>query len=216
MKIAVGLFGIHYLEGINHWCFGEKANTVDYRKTYKNCKDNIYNCFGSSASIDYFSATYRSIISQELLNDYNFCKIQFDEIDNSTLEGDEKFIRRNRIFKKTIEMMINPEYHYDFALITRYDMNMLVNINSLQFDFDKINIFYKVKWDSFTDELIDDNFYYMRYDKLRDFYNNISLIPENISSHLWCNYLTNLHMLIDGSYYSHESPIYYINRIPLK
>jgi len=216
MKLAVGLFGIHYLEGINHWCFGEKSHTVDYRKTYKNCKDNIYNCFGTSTTIDYFSATYQSSISQELSKDYNFYRLHFEEIDNSNLKGDEKFIRRNRIFKKTIELMINSEYHYDFALITRYDMNMLVNINSLSFDLDKINVFYKAKWDGYTDQLIDDNFYYMKYDKLIDFYNNVSSIQENISSHLWCNYLTNLHMVIDGSYYSHESPIYYINRVHLE
>jgi len=212
MKIAVGLFGIHYLEDLNHWAFGEKSHTVDYRKTYKNCKNNIYNSLGTNASIDYFSATYQSAISQELLRDYNFRKIRFNKVNNSPPIRDEKFLRRNRIFKKTIELMIDPAYDYDFALITRYDMRMKVDINSLVFDFDKINVFYKAKWNGYSEELIDDNFYYMRYDKLRDFYNNVLLIPENISSHLWCNYLTNLHMAIDGSYYSHESPIYHINR----
>ena len=210
-KIAVGLFGIHYLEEMNHWCFGK--NTVDYRKTYENNKNNIYNLLGST-SIDYFSATYDSSIYKELLKDYHFRKIQFNEVNNSpATHDDEKFIKRNRIFKKTIELMIDPAYDYDLALITRYDMRMKVKINDLTFDFDKINVFYKAKWKGYSEELIDDNFYYMPYNKLQDFYNNILRIPENITSHLWGNHLTNIHMAVDGSYYSHESPVYNINRI---
>jgi hypothetical protein len=210
-KIAVGLFGIHYLQDLNHWCFGK--HMVDYRKTYENCKNNIYNLLGSDVSIDYFSATYDSAIYQELLKDYNFRRIQFNEVDNSTaIHDDEKFIRRNKIFKKTIELMIDPEYDYDFALITRYDMRMKVKINSLSFDFDKVNVFYKAKWNGYDEELIDDNFYYMPYNKLQDFYNKMLTIPENITSHLWGKYLTDLHMVVDGSYYSHESPVYNINR----
>lgn len=208
-KTAVGLFGIHYLQDMNHWCFDKQ--TVDYRKTYENAKDNIYNSL--DADIDYFSATYDSTIFQELLKDYKFKRIRFDEVDNSTTtQDDEKFIRRNRIFKKTIELMIDPTYDYDFALITRYDMRMKVNINSLSFDLDKINVFYKAKWGGYNEELIDDNFYYMPYNKLQDFYNKILTIPENITSHLWGKYLTDLHLAVAGSYYSHESPVYSINR----
>jgi len=209
-KIAVGLFGIHYLENINHWCFDRY--TVDYRKTYENCKNNIYNQLGKDVSIDYFSATYDSTIFQELLKDYKFRRIQFNEVNNDPKVNDDIFIRRNQIFKKTIKLMIDPQYDYDFALITRYDMRMKVNISSLTFDLDKINVLYRAKWNSYSEELIDDNFYYMPYNRLQDFYNKIMTIPENITSHLWGNYLTDVHMAVDGAYYSHESPVYHINR----
>ena len=110
--------------------------------------------------------------------------------------------------------MIDPQYDYDFALLTRYDMRMKVDISSLNFDLDKINVLYRAKWNSYSQDLIDDNFYYMPYHRLQDFYNKIMTIPENITSHLWCNYLTDLHMAVDGAYYSHESPVYHINRNP--
>jgi len=210
MKLAVGLFGIHYIEKLNHW--SDYGMSVDYRKSLQNCKTNMFDSFLDS-TVDYFSATYKSPLSQVLLNDYKFRKIQFNDIDNTPPINNEKFIRRNRIFKKTVKLMLG--YDYDFALITRYDIRMMVNINTLTFDFDKINLFYKTKWGE-DYNLCDDNFYFLPYNRLQKFYDDICLIDESISSHRWNQYLSDLNYLIDGIYYSHQSKIYHVTRTASK
>jgi hypothetical protein len=90
-------------------------------------------------------------------------------------------------------------------------MLMKKKIDVERFDYSKVNVFYQAKWGSEHD-LCDDNFYFMTYDTLKNFYNDICALEENISSHRWSRHLSNLHYMYPGAYYSHESDLYSIHR----
>lgn len=211
MRLAVGLFGIHFVEDLNHWA--NWTTSTDYRKTYQNNRDNIYSCF-KDTTIDYFSATYHSPVVIQLEKDYKFHEVRYFELDSSTPIGNEMFTRRNQIFKRTIELILDSKSTYDCVLITRYDMLMKKKIDIELFNYDKVNVFYQAKWGSEHD-LCDDNFYFMSRSKLEKFYNDVCALSEEISSHRWSRHLPDLHYMYPGSYYSHESTLYAICRTKL-
>lgn len=220
MKVAVGLFGIHYIDNLNHWR-GWKHG-VDYRKTFHNQFTQIY----SNHDVRYYSATYYSDIQNELLNDYNFTSITFREIDN-TLETDPR-IKRNRVFKDTIKLILEDTSDCDLVILTRYDLHFKKNFYSLDINFDKVNFLcgprsgqYKKRNSGYID-LVDDNFYCIPRHLLQSFYDKVESIPEIMSSHQYHKWFDDYHLMIT-QWYSHNLPsyrntynnfYYYIVRIP--
>ena len=220
MKVAVGLFGIHYIDNLNHWR-GWKHG-VDYRKTFHNQFTKIY----SNHDVRYYSATYYSDIQNELLNDYNFTSITFSEIDN-TSETDPR-IKRNKVFKDTIKLILEDTSDCDLVILTRYDLHFKKNFYSLDINFDKVNFLcgpkigeYKKKNDGYAD-LVDDNFYCIPRHLLQSFYDTVETIPETTSSHQYHKWFDDYHLMI-RQWYSHNLPsyrniynnlYYYIVRIP--
>jgi hypothetical protein len=213
-KLAVGLFGIHYIEGLNHWC--NWITTVDYSKTYINNKQYLYDDFESGGNIlDFYSATYTSSKLEDLKQDYKFRSLSIHAINNTVSNNwTESFIKRNRIFKRTVELILDSNIKdYDFVILTRYDMDFKLPVISLNMAFDKINLFYQAKWGD-NQNLCDDNFYFMPYSKLQYFYDQISKIDESICGHEYHLYFKpgDLHYMVSGAYFSHESPVYQIYR----
>jgi hypothetical protein len=206
MKVTVGLFGIHYVDTLNHW-LGWKHG-VDYRKTFHNQFTQIY----SSHDVKYYSATYYSDIQNELLTDYNFTSITFSEIDN-TSETDPR-IKRNKVFKNTIKLILEDTSDCDLVILTRYDLYFKKNFYSLDINFDKVNFLcgvtrsnrYEKKNDRDTD-LVDDNFYCIPRDLLQSFYDTIETIPETIPSHKYHKWFDDYHLMISGRWYS-SFPVY--------
>ena len=207
MKVAVGLFGIHYVDTLNHW-LGWKHG-VDYRKTFHNQFTQIY----SSHDVKYYSATYYSDIQNELLTDYNFTSITFSEIDN-TSETDPR-IKRNKVFKNTIKLILEDTSDCDLVILTRYDLYFKKNFYSLDINFDKVNFLcgvtrsnrYEKKNDRDTD-LVDDNFYCIPRDLLQSFYDTIETIPETIRAHEYHKPFDDYHLMISGRWYS-SFPVYH-------
>lgn len=206
-KIAVGLFGVHYQKELAHW-MGWKPN-VDYKTTIENNREALFNNFNAH----FYSSTYFSSVLNDLINDYKFEYLKLKHINNVKQNLEDAFFIRNSIFLDTINLIIESNHKYDYVLLMRYDMyfkqkSILDLINP-----EKINFICRAKW-GVNENLIDDNFYFMPYNKLLNFYCEISKIPKKISSHEYCNYIDNneIHYLIDGKYYSHEIPIYSIMR----
>jgi hypothetical protein len=217
-KLAVGLFGIHYVENLNHWM--KWKTTVDYSDRYKNNREFLYNDFESAGNcLDFYSATYFSDNINSLIKDYRFKSLSLENIDNqASSDLSTSFVKRNRIFKKTIKLILdNKSNDYDFVILTRYDMDFKLPIINLNLDYDKINLFYRAKWGD-NHNLCDDNFYFMPYSKLQYFYDQISKIDESICGHEYHLYFKpdDLHYIVDGAYFSHESPIYNLKRVSLK
>ena len=210
-KLAVGLFGIHYLDNLNHWK-GWKHG-IDYRKTFHNQFTQIY----SNHDVKYYSATYYSDVQNELLNDYNFTSITFSEIDNNP--DTNQWIKRNRVFKNTIKLILEDKSDWDLAILTRYDLHFKKNFYSLDINFDKVNLLCgvpsqmkhkhkKMKINSGDADLVDDNFYCIPRHLLQSFYDTIETIPETTSSHKYHRWLDDYHLMISGQWYTSNLPLY--------
>ena len=203
MKLAIGLFGIHYINELNHW-MGWR-NGVDYRKTYTNQSDLIYSKFQTQ----YYSATYYSDIENELLSNYNFSNVVFKEVDNSS---SNPLIKRNTIFKNTVKLILDNDTDSDLVLLTRYDLRFKGGFDLFNIDYNKINFLFGNRSGNDSD-LVDDNFYIIPKSFLKYFYETINEAPENVSSHLYHKWFKDYNFLIDGWYYSHENPFYEITRV---
>ena len=202
MKVAVGLFGIHYVDTLNHWA-GWKHG-VDYRKTFHNQFTQIY----SNHDVKYYSVTYYSDIQNELLNDYNFTSITFSEIDN-TSETDPK-IKRNKVFKNTIKLILEDTSDCDLVILTRYDLHFKKNFYSLDINFDKVNFLCGARRNhksGIDTDTVDDNFYCIPRHLLQSFYDTIETIPETIRAHEYHKPFDDYHLMISGRWYS-SFPVY--------
>jgi hypothetical protein len=206
MKLAIGLFGIHYINELNHW-MGWR-NGVDYRKTYTNQSDLIYSKFQTQ----YYSATYYSDIENELLSNYNFSNVVFKEVDNSS---SNPLIKRNTIFKNTVKLILDNDTDSDLVLLTRYDLRFKGGFDLFNIDYNKIN-FLCGNMNGNDSDLVDDNFYIIPKSLLKYFYETINEASENLSSHLYHKLFEDYNFLINGWYYSHENPFYEIIRVNFK
>jgi hypothetical protein len=206
-QIAVGLFGIHYQEDMQHW-MGWIAQ-VDYKSVWENNKKILFDNFIPS----FFSATYFSPMVDTLLKDFNFDAIKLKKITNiKQINLTDAFIIRNTIFLNTMRLIIESNKFYDYVLLTRYDLHFKEPIlNYLKLE--KINLICRTKWGS-DEDLVDDNFYFMPFDKFKMFYNTINSIPITETSHRYHKYFNaeDMSYLVEGKFYSHEIPIYFIKR----
>lgn len=207
MNVAVGLFGIHYQSNLSHWMNWNLS--IDYKQTYENNNEKLY----KKIIPTYYSSTYYSDKLQNLLDDYKFQSIKLQKIDNKI----ETFIgnnwkKRNKRFKETIQLILDDNIIYDYVILTRYDIMLNSYPLDLNVDWDKINVFCKSKSGN-NDSLIDDNFYLLPFSELKIFYKKILNLDETIWAHEYNKFIDNFNYLIDGSYYSHEIPVYKLHRI---
>lgn len=203
MKLAVGLFGIHHINGLNHW-MGWKTG-VDYRETYHNSFEKIYN----GHDLRFYGSTYNSPIQHELVKDFNFSYCNFGEIDNNP--DSNPVVKRNKIFKNLLKLMLQTATDYELAVLTRFDLHYKQGWSELKIDTNKINFLCGAKCGP-DSNLVDDNFYIIPQHLLKSFYEVVETIPEDISSHQYQKYFTDYNLMIDGFWYSHELPFYHIHR----
>jgi hypothetical protein len=207
MKVAVGLFGVHYIDNLEHWANWNVC--INYKNTFENNKEKLYNKIIPS----YYSSTYYSDKLLNLIDDYKFKSIQLQHIDNKVeFNRNDNWKKRNKRFKETIKLILDDNIIYDYVILTRYDIQLNDYILELNVDFNKINVVCKAKsGDDYS--LIDDNFYLLPYSELKGFYDTISKIDETIWGHSYNRFINNFNYLIDGSYYSHEIPTYQLFKI---
>jgi hypothetical protein len=209
MKIAVGLWGIHYVERMYHWKhFFQK---IDYKNTYNNQKEYLYTAFENS-QCDFYSSTYFSPVIDQLIKDYNFSGLRLSPIDNSYAIEGPKHYRRNRSLRQTVRLILDQPHKnpktYDYVLFTRYDLFYKQKLNTFNLDFNKINLLGKSNWhpDIYT---CDDNFYFMPFSKLEEFNKIINSFQIHVSAHNWLSGFQDAHFVIDG-YYTGPIPADYI------
>ena len=210
MKTAIGLFGIHYLYELNHWM--DWKNCVDYRETFDNNQTHIWNGMDTT----FYSSTYYSEILPQLISDFGFKSLQLAKVDN-TKETDAglNWAKRNRRFKETIKLILEDGIEYDRVILMRYDLLFKQNPFELNYKSDSINLICKAKLGD-DDSVCDDNFYIIPYSELVGFYDKVCKIDEKIMAHYYNHYINDFNYLIEGAYYSHELPVYTINRISLR
>ena len=202
MKVAVGLFGIHYEPNLKHWMHWDI--NVDYTEGYDLNNKILYNTFDA----DFYSSTYFSTKTNQLITDFKFKSIRLQHIDNK-VENDigNNWKKRNKRFKETIELILDSNIVYDYVILTRYDIEFIVNPFECNIDDDKINVACKMNSDSIP-YLIDDNFYLFSFSKLNYFYDEIEKIDETIWAHNYHQYIDNFNFLVDGLYNVNNIPIY--------
>jgi hypothetical protein len=202
MKVAVGLFGIHYLEELNHWMNWKLR--VDYEDGFENNKKILYN----TIDVDFYSSTYFSEKLNNLIKDYKFTALKLQHIEN-ILEDDinNNWKKRNKRFKETIELILNSNIQYEYVILTRYDIGFSSNPLEFNIDKEKINVTCKM-FSASEPYLIDDNFYFLSYANLNNFYKEIINIDERLWAHCYHNYIDNFNFLVDGLHYTHNMPIY--------
>lgn len=190
MKLAVGLFGIHYEDHLKHWMKWDIK--VDYKKSVENFKE----CIFLDHDVNIYSSTYFSEKVNELIKDYSFRSLRLAEIDNN-YENDLGFNmqKRNRRFKETIKLILDDNIIYDYVLLTRYDIFFKQKIWDLDINYNEINVMYEGVWGN---KIIDDNFYFMPYDKLQFFYDKVDSINEKEGSHYYYKHIDNINLIVKG------------------
>lgn len=182
MKLAIGLFGIHYINEFHHWLKG--LSVVNYKDSVENNITFFKNYLSKDTDLTFFGSTYFSDKLIELIDDYKFKSLKLTNVYNS---DDVDWVinrrERNRRFKEVINLILNDDNEYDFVLLTRFDIFLKDKIYEFKLDLEKVNILYDADdWENGI-SFIDDNFYLLPYKNLRNFYNQICFIDEKISSH---------------------------------
>lgn len=207
MKYAIGLFGIHYQKHMYHWMPNWVVNV-----NYKNVIDNNQRFLYGNLNSSFYSSTYFSEKTSDLICDFKFRKLQLTEFINEKENYlPNRWIKRNLRLRETIKLILDDTEQYDFVILTRFDLIFKKNIFEYSFNNDKINLICKSYWNN-EDDLADDNFYFMKFDLLQEFYDNLLTIPLNVFSHHYNRYITNFHYLIDKSFYNNNIPAYKIDR----
>lgn len=204
-KLAILFFGIHYLQNYHHW-MGWDCN-IDHRKSIDNYQKYIFNFFKQKYDIDVFLSTHDSDILRDLENLYHPKQIIISQLDNNKTAIKQ---RRIRILEGIYAIeKYDIDKKYDLCLLTRFDLEFIYNFERLNIMHDHINVSYKTGCGS-DKSLLDDNFYIIDRRLLTKFKECIYNLPENIWLHNIHHYNKEMafNPMIDGFYYSHESPLY--------
>jgi len=118
MKIAIGLFGIHYQKQLIHW-MPDWLLDIDYKNVLDNNKKYLYR----NNDITFYSSTYFTEKLPELINDFKFKKLQLNQMQNEKNEIiQNRWIKRNKRFKETIKLILDDGVEYEYAIIQRFDL----------------------------------------------------------------------------------------------
>lgn len=199
MKLALILFGISYAEHIKHWT--GKELSINYKTSVDNYKQYLFKYFENLGyDIDIFLSTYKSKKSKELLDTYKPKKYNLFPPLKYTKKN--KRIGKNSNIIKAIEIAIkhskNINYKYDLCVITRFDLNFMIDFNekNVNIKTDMFNVVSQLR----VHELICDNFYIIPWSMIKNFYFVLKRhglnrshhhIKERIESFASINYILN-------------------------
>jgi hypothetical protein len=202
-NIAVGLFGISYKKDYNHW-MGWKTNP-DWRKTnYRNTLHKILK--DNNNNVDHFLSTYHHEDEEELLSDFKPKSYILNNFDS----GSSVYNRHCR-FKETLNLF---DANYDYYIMTRFDLSFIIEeLSRCQVESESINVTSKHSLGEDT-EVLCDSFYIFDNSMLESFRIFINNLPPDNQD---IGYYHKLHRypnspkfsyMIDGSYYSHNCPVW--------
>lgn len=195
--------GIHYASIYKHW-MGWKTG-IDYRRVFNNNHEFLWS--NNELFFDFYASTYDSPILDVLNKDYRFKDIIINKLE----EGNHT-IHRNSRFVEALDLLAKNQSGYDGFVITRFDLWWIDSPFRKKLSLDHVNLLYKAKWGD-DDSICDDNFYFIPKNMLSEFYQFIKDLPIEVHSHKYNHHYSNFHYIVDGAYYSHESPFYRIDRI---
>lgn len=206
-NIAIGFFGISYKNNYNHW-MGWKTNP-DWRNT--NYKSSLYKLLvKNNNNIKHFLSTYQHDLENELLSDFNPQAYKL----NNFQEGSWVYYRHCR-FKEVLNLF--PDY-FDYYIMTRFDLSFNYdNLFNCKISDSSINVTSKHGVGEDID-LQCDYFYMFDQTMLEIFKSFINTLPPDNGDICYYHKLHRLKnaprfsYMIDGSYYSHNCPIWRIVR----
>lgn len=210
MTIALLLRGISYLRNYQHYT---GANlTVDYRDTFDNLKTMLIDpLINKYKDVDVFIATYNSILTNKLIEDYNPKEHIFIDYHESSKQMD--------LYQEGLKLLNKQDniMNYELIIICRFDLELKQSIVDLNFKQNKFNflwnehgnrpadcihIFPPIYLDPFINTL-----------EISKFRTCLHCILELLSSKINKN---NIHYILDEAYDSNsdraENPIYKIIR----
>ena len=191
-KIAIILFGYHYIERIICSNF-KNGRTVDYTVSLNNYKKYIFNYFTSLGyDIDVFISSYNSIKEKDLIRDYNPVEYKLTEL--ITDRKKRRVCCNDRIIDG-ISMCESyskkNNMSYSNVLLTRFDLYFMIDFNKANFNFKKFQIVSFL--DNKDDRGMDDNLYFFPFEYISIFRN--ILIENKLSytkagRHFYFNLIT--------------------------
>lgn len=213
-RLALGLFGIHYLENYNHIWTGYNVK-IDFRKSLDNYKEYIFEYF-KDYKIDTFVSTYHSEFEDELFSNYQINDHR--KLSIKTFTNNFPIVEKNGRFEKLLDLIINYQMShylsYDLCLITRFDLFFKLSFDKLNILENKLNYTCNIKY---GDNLfIDDNFYIISKNDIYNLKKLSNHIPENKWYHEINNYnkgIFEINPMIEENYFSHENPLYNFTRL---
>lgn len=176
-KIALILYGISYSE-YKHWNSEWFKNNlmIDYRYSYENYQKYIFKYFNNlNYDIDVFICTNNSSKENEIVQLYKPKSYSFtDNLNNIHLS-------KNIKLKTGIELCIDyatyNNINYKNIIITRFDLNFLIDFNKVNIDLDKFNFVSIME----KNNRVCDNFYILPFKIIRKF---LRIVNSNIDESL--------------------------------
>ena len=169
-KMCILLVGLSYVEDYVHW--SGKKYTIDFRLSYQNIKEKLFDCFNELYDIDIIICTNNNKYEKLLKEIYNPIHIIFNNSNKNC-----KNIECLNYFKSIYN-------DYDAMIYTRPDIYFNDSFDNVNLD--KINIVSILE----KNDLIDDNFYYIPYTHMHKFINVlIKNIEVNINNNTICHHL---------------------------
>ena len=153
MKIGVSLAGISYTTS---------GKQRDFRKTYANFFETIYEPLLTNNSVSVYTTTYQHELNKEFLAAYKPKKYQFIPFEGSHPRS--TFMHG---------LCLVEEEDLDFLICTRFDIKFNQKITDMNVDYTKFNFFFKEKgmWESH--KFVTDTFFAFPFKNLYCFANSI-------------------------------------------
>jgi hypothetical protein len=174
-----------------------------------NYRDTILKTLYSNGnSVDHYMSTYGHEREEELIRDFNPKKYIIKKFDNSC-----KSRLRHERFKEVLDLF---DENYDYYIMTRFDLEFSMEcLRRCEIKQGSINVTSKHGLGE-DRELVCDNFYLFERESLLGFRKFIGELPKiddfySLRLHRYEN-SPEFSFLIEGSYYSHNCPLWRIVR----
>jgi len=138
-----------------------KQNDAVYKDYHKLTNASIINPLKEKYKVDVFISSYNSIEKDNVIDLYKPKNYIFTEFNNCS-----SWKAQLMHFKKLIKMVKESNEKYLFAIFTRFDIIMCINILNYYISLDTLNLLYKHKSPGVNG---DDNFFIVPMDKITIF-----------------------------------------------
>lgn len=130
-RIALLLRGITYVNMYRHHTGA--IYEIDYRKNLDKLKTQMINPLRDRYDIDVYLTTYKSSINKEtIINDFSPCK--------SCILLDSSQQYQVDCLINGLNQIIDTRETYDFVIISRFDLELLIDLHDLNWNWKKINM----------------------------------------------------------------------------
>lgn len=224
MRIALLIRGILFKE--NHKHFTNNMYTIDYKLNYNNLLSqainqlrNINELNNDTNEVDIFIATYKNnkYSDEDIIRDFSPKAYIF--IEDETKQQLDCIEAGLKLIRNTIN---SEDKNYDFIIVTRFDLNLKVNINEIPYKVDKFNfIWYELS----KDNLVGDCMFFLNSKYLDYFIKAVEICEYRAVAHFIKRYLDRFLTIQDihiiyGFHWSnsdtYENPLYKIVRGELR